>query len=247
MQTLFYIIISTSIVSILAFSGILFVSFSRDRFNLLISFFVSLSIGTLLGGAFFHLIPESIEHLNSLNTSMGLVIVGIFLFLFLEKLVRWRHCHDGECPFHAFAYLNLVGDGLHNFVDGIAIASAYLVNFHLGVATTVAVFFHELPQEIGDFGVLVYGGFKKSKALFFNFISALTAMAGGIGTFYFSKILKTFSSFIPPIAAGGFLYIALSDLIPEFHKKGNFKGFLVHFLITIFGILIMLFLKSFQD
>jgi zinc and cadmium transporter len=247
METLIYIILSTLAVSLLSFAGILFISLNKNSFEKIISLFVSLSIGTLLGGAFFHLIPESMEDLKSWNLSMGLLIGGIFLFFLMERIIRWRHCHDGECTVHAFAYLNLFGDGLHNFVDGIAIASAFILDFNLGIATTTAVFLHELPQEIGDFGVLLYGGFTKRKALFFNFVSALTAMIGGIGTFFFSKVVKSFVPLVPPVAAGGFLYIALSDLIPEFHKKEKFGTFLFHFLIIILGLLIMIILKSFSD
>lgn len=247
MIVLFYIFFSTLIVSLLSFSGILFISLNRNYFERFISIFVSLSIGTLLGGAFFHLIPESIENFRSSNFTMALVISGIFFFFLMERIIRWRHCHDGECPVHAFAYLNLLGDGLHNFIDGIAIASAYLLDFNLGIATTTAVFLHELPQEIGDFGVLLYAGFTKKKALFFNFISALTATVGGFGTFFLSKLVKSFVPLIPPIAAGGFLYIALSDLIPEFHKKGKFGRFVFHFFITILGLFIMILLKILSD
>lgn len=247
MESLIYIIISTFAVSLLSLSGILFISLNKNYFEKLISIFVSLSIGTLLGGAFFHLIPESMEDLKSWNLSMGLVIGGILFFFLMERIIRWRHCHDGECSVHSFAYMNLLGDGLHNFIDGISIAAAYLLDFNLGIATTTAVFLHELPQEIGDFGVIIYGGFSKRKAILFNFITALTSMAGGIGTFLFSKGVKSFVPLVPPIAAGGFLYIALSDLIPEFHKKEKFRSFIFHFSITIFGILIMILLKNLSD
>lgn len=247
MIVLFYIFLSTLIVSLLSFSGILFISLNKNHFERFISIFVSLSIGTLLGGAFFHLIPESLEIFQSSNFTMALVISGIFLFFLMERIIRWRHCHDGECSVHAFAYLNLLGDGLHNFIDGIAIASSYLIDFNLGIATTTAVFLHELPQEIGDFGVLLYGGFTKRKALFFNFVSALTAIVGGVSTFFFAKVVKSFVPLIPPIAAGGFLYIALSDLIPEFHKKGKFGRFIFHFFITILGLFIMILLKILSD
>ncbi len=178
---------------------------------------------------------------------MSLLIGGILFFFLMERIIRWRHCHDRECSVHAFAYLNLFGDGLHNFVDGISIAAAYLLDSNLGLATTIAVFLHELPQEIGDFGVLIYGGFTKRRALFFNFITALTAIAGGVGTFFFSKVVKSFVLLVPPVVAGGFLYIALSDLIPEFHKKEKFRTFIFHFSITILGILMMIFLKNLSD
>ncbi len=247
MESLFYIILSTFLVSLISFSGILFINLNKRYFDRIISFFVALSIGTLLGGAFFHLIPESIEDLQSSELSMGLVIGGIFLFFLMERIIRWRHCHDGKCSVHAFAYLNLLGDGLHNFVDGIAIASAYIIDYNLGIATTTAVFLHELPQEIGDFGVLLYAGFTKNKALFFNFISALTAIFGGGSTFFFAKVVKNFVPLVPPIIAGGFLYIALSDLIPEFHKKGRIGEFTFNFLITLSGVFIMILLKYLSD
>jgi len=209
-----------------------------------------LSVGSLLGGAFLHLIPEAFgEGGFSLNISF-LILLGIVIFFVIENFIHWRHCHiptSKEHPHH-LGTMNLIGDGLHNIIDGLVIAAAYFVNIPLGIATTLAVVIHEIPQEIGDFGVLLYAGFSKKKALFFNFLSALMAMVGAIIGIIFSQHSAVFAYIIVPIAAGGFLYIAGSDLIPEIHKdqeKGlplkNLGGiilgiFLMYLLTLLEGI-----------
>jgi len=208
---------------------------------------VGFSSGTLLGGAFIHLLPESIE-INA-ATAFYYVIIGIISFFVLEKFLYWRHCHEEECPVHTFVYLNLLGDGVHNFIDGMIIAATYVIsfasgNYQLGLATTLAVIFHEIPQEIGDFGVLVYGGLSRKKALTYNFISALTAIAGAIIT-YFLAYLQNSMEFLVPFAAGGFIYIAATDLMPELHKKSHGGESLIQFLTIVSGILLMTYLKLF--
>lgn len=157
----------------------------------------------------------------------------------MEKYLYWRHCHDEICEIHPFTYLNLIGDGFHNFLDGLVIAASFLVSIKLGLVTTAAVILHEIPQELGDFGVLVYGGFTKTKALLFNLLSALTAVVGAVAGFFISSTTANFSNFILPLTAGGFIYIASSDLIPELHKERDTKKSISAFLFFILGILLM--------
>ena len=188
-----------------------------------------------MGGAFLHLIPEAVEEFESFNIFLY-VLVGFILFFLVEKLLHWRHCHKQHCSVHTFAYMNLVGDCVHNFIDGLIIAAGFITNIHLGIVTTLAVALHEIPQEIGDFGVLVYGGFKKTRALFLNFICALTAILGGIIGYFISANI---TEFLLPFASGGFIYIAATDLIPEIKKEVNIKSWIITFLVFLMGILIM--------
>lgn len=232
-----YTILSVLIVSALSFIGVLTLSISSKKLNKILIYFVSFSAGALFGDAFIHLIPEAIQEATATKISIY-VLFGIILSFTLEKIIRWRHCHgDPKC--HPFAYMNLVGDGLHNFIDGVIIAASYLVSVPIGLATTLAVIFHELPQEIGDFGVLLHGGFTKSKALFLNFLSALTAIIGAILALLLSSSIPNLTTFLIPFAAGMFIYIAGSDLIPELHKKVKITSSITQLILFILGILIM--------
>jgi len=241
MNPVIYIILSVLIVSLISVIGVLFIFLKKSTLNNFLIFFVSLSVGSLLGGAFLHLIPESFgEGGFSLKVSF-LILLGIIIFFIIENFIHWRHCHipTSKNHPHHLGSMNLIGDGIHNLIDGLVIAASYFVSLPVGIATTLAVIIHEIPQEIGDFGVLLYAGFSKRKALFFNFFSALMAMIGAIIGILFSKNSGAFVSVIIPIAAGGFLYIAGSDLIPEIHKNQE-KGFSLKNLIGILlGILIM--------
>jgi len=242
MNTLLWIIVSTFLVSIIAFIGILTLLLKERLFEKILLGFVALSAGALLGGAFLHLIPEAIEQFTSQNTFFY-VLAGFALFFLIEKLLHWRHCHKGKCPVHTFAYMNLFGETIHNFIDGLIIAASYIVSIPLGIATTIAVALHEIPQELGDFGVLVYGGFGKVNALILNFIIALTAIIGGIFGYFLSGYVEGYAMFLLPFAAGGFIYISASDLIPEIRKEINLKKSIITFSVFILGILIMLLLK----
>lgn len=237
MQTLLLILISTFVVSLISFIGIITLSFKQKFLEKILLFLVSLSAGALIGSAFLHLIPESIE---KTSYTFILVIMGFVIFFTIEKFLHWQHCHEQHCKIHTFAYLNLVGDFFHNFLDGLIIASSFIISNNLGLTTTLAIIIHEIPQEIGDFGVLIYGGFSKRKALMLNFLVALTAIIGGIAGFFLSSFSNLFLIFIPPIAAGGFIYIAASDLIPELKDKP--QSFF-HLAIFILGIFLMLCLK----
>jgi zinc and cadmium transporter len=242
MMTLFLILLSTFIVSLISFVGVFTLSLNKEVFNKILFSLVSLSIGGLMGGAFLHLLPEAVEELSAENVFLY-TLLGFFVFLVIEKIIHWRHCHKLECTVHSFAYMNLIGDAIHNFVDGLIIAAAFITNIGVGIASTVAIVFHEIPQEIGDFGVLVYGGMEKKKALFYNFLTAITAVFGGIFGYYLLFFTEITSSILLPIAAGGFIYIAASDLIPEIRKENNVKKSVLNFGIIFIGIFIMYLLK----
>lgn len=241
-----YTIVSVLIISLLSLIGVFVLTIRWKNLNKLTIFLVSLSAGTLLGDSFLHLIPEAVEKDNGAATWLWL-LAGILFFFILEKVIHWRHCHlptTADHP-HSFGLMNLIGDGLHNFLDGIVIAGSFLVSVNLGIATTIAVIAHEIPQEISDFGVLLYAGFSRAKALLLNLLSASLAIFGALLALIIGGQMENFTSFIIPFTAGNFIYIATSDLFPEL-KKDNDKLRQAFFqLISIMaGIGIMLALKK---
>ena len=245
MSTLLWIILATLLISLIAFIGVFTLSLSDKLLNKILLGLVGLAAGTLIGGAFLHLIPEALHemenwvgHEESHDMVMMMVIVGFVIFFILEK-VLWRHCHDKDCKIHTFAYMNLVGDGVHNFLDGLIIAAGFLASIEIGIVTALAVALHEIPQEIGDFGVLVHGGLAKKKALLYNFITAITAVVGGIIGYFLIPEIGDFQIYILPIAAGGFLYIAAADLVPELHKERRTSRTILAFSTFLIGIFLM--------
>lgn len=239
MQTLTWILVSTIAVSAISLAGALLLALKERLLKRILIMLVSFASGGLLGGAFFHLIPESYSMLDE-SVSIT-VVLGLVVFFILEKSI-WRHCHQRECPVHAFAYLNLLGDGIHNLIDGIAIAASFLSSHSLGIVTTAAVFLHEVPQELGDFGVLVYGGFEKAKALMFNFFTALLALAGALLTYLFLPYLPSLG-YILAFTAGGFIYVATTDLIPELHKETDIRNSIIQILFLLMGVMLMMLVK----
>jgi len=237
-----YIILTTFIIALIAFIGIFTLSLKDKVLNKILLILVSLSAGALMGGAFIHLLPESVEKGGEINPFIY-VLVGFILFFLIEKVLHWRHCHKGKCDVHTFHYMNLIGDSIHNFIDGLIIAASFIVSIPLGLTTTIAIAAHEIPQEIGDFGVLVYGGFNKKKALVLNFIVALTIMLGGVAGYFVSQKIEHAVIFLIPFAAGGFIYIAATDLVPEIKKEINIKKSMATMLVFICGILLMWFVK----
>ena len=198
-------------------------------------------MGGLFGDAFIHLLPESFQELGT-NLSVSLyVISGILIFFVLEKFLRWRHCHipTSEEHMHPLATINLVGDAVHNLIDGMLVGASYMVSLPIGIATTLAVIMHEIPQEVGDFGVLIHGGLSVKKALTFNLLSALTAMLGAILAIVMGSEIEGFSLSLLPITAGGFLYIAGSDLIPELHHEVKASKSLLQFIMILLGVGVM--------
>lgn len=232
------ILIATFLISSGALIGIFSLAARKDLLEKILLSLVGLSAGTLMGGAFLHLIPEAAEKLE-LSTVFLIVLFAFVVFYFIEKIFHWRHCHKGNCNIHSFGYINLVGDSVHNFIDGLIIAATFLVDVKLGIATTLAIACHEIPQEIGDFGVLLYAGFEKMKALTLNFLVALTVVVGGIVGYFLSFNIENFIIYLLPFAAGGFLYVSTSDLIPEIRKETNIKKSLISFGFFLVGIVIM--------
>ncbi len=239
MGTLWAIILSNLLISLIALVGIFFLTFKKEILDKIIFGLIALSAGTLMGGAFIHLLPEAIKEINDVDCVSGCVLMGFITFFLAEKIFYWHHCHNDARKIHAVAYLNLFGDAIHNFTDGLIIAASYSINISFGIATCIAIIAHEIPQEIGDFGVLIYAGLNKSKALWLNYMVALTSVLGGIVGYFLSEKIKSIIPLLLAFAAGGFIYIASSDLMPELRKLVKLKESIIGFSLFIFGILIM--------
>ena len=238
-------IASVLVVSIISIIGIATLWLKEQQLKKILLYMVSFSAGALFGDAFIHLIPEAIEETGfGLPISM-LILFGILFSFIVEKFLRWRHCHipiSSEHP-HSFAYMNLFGDAIHNLIDGLIIGGSFVFSTSLGIATTLAVIFHEIPQELGDFGVLVHGGFSKKKALCLNLLTAFTAIIGTIIALMFGSNLEEFTPLLLSFAAGNFIYIAGSDLIPEIRKdEANLKKSTIQTIFIILGVCMMLIL-----
>jgi len=235
--------IATIVISALSLVGVFTLFMKHKTISKITLYLVAFSTGALIGGAFLHLLPEAIESSDSFTPFIYLII-GISVFFILERFLKWHHCHkDSDCKVHTFTYMSLIGDGLHNFIDGLIIVSAFSISKEAGIATAIAVAAHELPQELGDFGVLIHGGFSRTKALFWNFISSLTAIAGAVAGYLLISSFHNITSLLLPFAAGGFIYIAMSDLVPELHKEPKLSKSIYNFGLFALGILFMLFIK----
>ncbi|MEK6933279.1 MAG: ZIP family metal transporter [Nanoarchaeota archaeon] len=247
-EVLFYSLASVFIVSLISFIGIISLSIKISKLKTILIYLISFSAGALLGDAFIHLLPEIIKNEGYTLYSAIYLLSGITIFFILEKIIHWQHCHMpiNHEHIHPFAYMNLVGDALHNFIDGLIIAASYIVSIPVGIATTLAVILHEIPQEIGDFGVLLHGGFTKAKALVINFLTGLTAIFGVLIVFWLGGFIEGIQEFLIPFAAGGFIYIAGSDLIPELHKETKINRSIGQIISFALGICIMAILLFFE-
>ncbi|MFH0971633.1 MAG: ZIP family metal transporter [Candidatus Micrarchaeota archaeon] len=218
-----YIIAATVLVSLISLIGILILQVRRGWADRLLFFFVSFAAGTFLGAAFLDLLPEALEACNAQN-ALYYTLGGILVFFIIEKVVHWHHHHSmhKKSEMHGIkplGYLNLIGDGLHNFFDGVAIAASFMASMPTGITTTIAVIFHEIPQEIGDYTVLIYSGFKPKRALALNLLSALSAVLGALAFYYFAAFVENFAQIALAFTAGMFIYMATTDLVPELHKE----------------------------
>ena len=223
-----YSLVSVIIVSLISLIGIITFFIKSNKLEKWLLFLVSFAAGALLGDAFLHLLPEAAASGFNFAVSIN-TIVGIICFFLIEQVLHWRHCHIPTSKHHPhpFAFMNLIGDGFHNFIDGMIVAGSYLV-------------LHEIPQELGDFGVLLFAGLHKRRALFFNFLTALTSLLGAIFTLFIGSRIPNFTAFLIPFTAGGFIYIAGVDLLPELHKRCEaLPNLLRYFLALILGVLIM--------
>ncbi len=236
MSTPVNILIATLLLTLASLSGALVLSMRPERVTRISAWLVAFASGSLIGGAFFHLVPESLRLGNS---TFPMLVAGILSFFALEKFLCWQHCHEARCEVHNFTYLNLVGDCIHNFVDGLIIAGAFLVSVEVGIVTTAVVLFHEVPQEIGEFGVLTYGGFSAGRAVLINGLTGATAIFGGLLGYLFSTHVRALQPLLLPFAAGAFAYIALADLIPELHRRRRLGESAVQFALMIVGTLLL--------
>src|SRR5574341_299020 len=243
-----YILVSVILVSLVSFVGVVTLYLRPKILDKILFGLVSFAAGALLGAAFLDLLPEALEQTGGLIFVYALI--GVLIFYIIETFLYWYHCHYGHHHHHAthhkvhpFAWLNLFGDAVHNFVDGMIIAAAYLASIPVGIATTVAVILHEIPQELGDFGILIFGGISRAKALFFNFLSALTAVLGAVLVYNFSATLNL-SAFLVPFAAGGFIYIASADLLPELHKERNVNKAVIQLFFFLLGVAVLWIMTS---
>ena len=238
MTTLFWIILATTFISAISLVGAITFFFKEKLLKKITIPLVAFSAGALVGGALLHLIPEALEETGLIIPVMLWVILGFSLFFVFEQFIQWHHCHRMPSEHkHPVTYLILFSDGLHNFLDGLAIGAAFLVSPGLGLVTSLAVALHEVPQELGDFGILVHGGWEKKKAILFNFLSGLTMIIGGIIVWAFAG--KVEMTYLLPLAAGNFIYIAASDLIPEIKHCDHVKRNLIHFISFLIGIILM--------
>ncbi len=236
-----YSLLAVIIVSLISLIGVFTLSFRENKLREILLFLVSFAVGGLFGDAFLHLIPEAFEQLKNSTVVALLILLGILLFFVLEKFVRWRHCHlptSADHP-HPVVFMILIGDGVHNLIDGMIIAASFLVSFPIGLATTLAVILHEIPQEIGDFGILIHGGLSINRALLFNFLTAVTAILGAVLSLLIGPHVKDYALIVMPITAGGFIYMAGSDLIPSLHDDCDPRNSWWQLVSILLGIGIM--------
>ncbi len=236
-----YTFASVILVSLISLVGVLTLSIREDVLRKYIFLLISLAVGALLGDALIHLIPEALKYSSNPTLTSILVITGILFFFILEKFLHWHHHGEDKenDHIHPVGRLVLFSDGIHNFMDGIIIGASFLVSIPVGLATTLAVIFHEIPQEIGDFAVLIHAGYTKKRALWLNFLSAVAAVLGAFAVLGIGQIAEISDSWLLPIAAGGFIYIAVADLIPELQKTKDARHSVFQIIAVMVGVLAM--------
>jgi zinc and cadmium transporter len=239
MPVFLWILLSGILMSAIALVGAVTLVLKEATLQRLLLPLVALSAGSLLGGAFFHMIPAAFEALGDLALVGLLVVLGFSAFLLLEQLLHWHHCHRAEADCRKpLTYLILIGDSLHNFLGGMAIAGTFLIDVRLGIVSWMAAAAHEVPQELGDFGVLVHGGWSKRAALVLNVGSALTFLIGSLIAYAASMVIDV--AWLVPFAAGNFLYIGASDLVPEIKEHPDIKTNLTNLAAFLAGLALLL-------
>ncbi|MDI1275909.1 ZIP family metal transporter [Methylobacter sp.] len=262
MSLLILIIIFTAVGGVLSvMAAAVFLLLPDHRRNAVLPHGISFAIGALLAVAFWGLIPEAFAQIKpeQFQALSGTILAGVLGFFVLEKLLIWRHCHSGDCEAHgdedehehdhghshshgmakSAGALIILGDGIHNFVDGVLIAAAFLTDVHLGIVTSLAVAAHEIPQEVGDFAILLHSGYSKSKALFYNMLASLTTVLGGVLAYFGLEDLHDSLPYFLALAASSFIYIAVADLIPSLHKKTDMKTSLQQIALIAMGVLLI--------
>jgi len=246
MNTFLWIFFSGILMSAIALVGSLTLVLREVTLRKLLLPLVALAAGTLLGGALFHLIPASVDKLGNHLSIYIWILLGFAIFLGLEQFLHWHHCHRAPSEHRPLTYLILIADALHNFIGGLAVAGAFLIDIRVGIGAWIAAAAHEIPQELGDFGILIHGGWKKGRALLYNFLSALTFLVGGIVAYGASFTFDV--TFLLPFAAGNFIYIAAADLIPEIKHEESAALNVIHFLSFLVGIALLLVVRFvFED
>ncbi|MFD1647879.1 ZIP family metal transporter [Haloarchaeobius litoreus] len=242
MDPFLWTVIATVGMSLTAWVGVFGLFLSESLLDRLLLALVALAAGSLVGGAFLHLLPEAIAETGAEDTLPVFIflIAGFCTFYVLEGFLNWHHHHETTHERKAVSYLVLVSDAIHNFIDGLVIAAAFLSGIPLGLVTTLAIGLHEVPQEIGDFGVLVYGGFERKRALVLNFLTQATVILGGVVGHLLGGRFLNYPVVLLPFAAGNFVYIASSDLIPEIKAETEPMRSLLYFLVFLVGIVLML-------
>jgi zinc and cadmium transporter len=240
MDVLVWIFFALILVSLIGLAGVFSLFIKRKTLEKIVFPLVSFAAGALVGGALYHLFAEGLERIGTLQ-AINWFVLGFIIFFILERILRWHHCHNLKCKVHPFSYLIFVGDTIHNIIDGLVIASTFLVDIRLGILTTFLIIVHEVPQELGNFATAVYGGMKRNKAIAFTFLSQASCIIGGLFGYYF--LSKEAILHLLPFAAGGFIYIAASDLIPELHRELNIKKSIISFTLFLFGLAFVIGLK----
>jgi zinc and cadmium transporter len=232
---------SVFVISLVSLIGAFTLSLRGEKLKKILLYLVSFAVGALFGDALIHLIPEAFGKIKSELLVSLLILGGVLLFFVLEKFIHWRHCHATECEehWHPVASMNIFGNIAHNTIDGLLIGASFLISTPLGAATAIAILMHEIPQEMGNFGVLVHSGFSIKKALLVNFLTALAAFLGVSIALLVGGWAHNFASYLLPVTAGGFLYIAGSDLIPELKHETKIAASIGQLFAIILGIAIM--------
>ncbi len=235
-----YTLVSVAFVSLLSLVGVITLSLREGRLRKVLIFLVAFAVGALMGDVFIHLLPESFEKIGTNLITPLLVIVGFLVFFVLEKFVRWRHLGSAQTSkIQPVVTMNIVGDAVHNFIDGMLIAASFMVSVPIGITTTIAIVLHEIPQEIGDFGILVNGGLSIRRALMFNLLAALMAFAGAVVTIVIGGQFQNYAVYLLPVTAGGFIYIAGPDLIPELQQEVKVSNSIWQFCALLMGVMVM--------
>jgi zinc and cadmium transporter len=244
----FELFISLLVISLASLIGVFTLSINHKKLEHFLEAMVAFAIGALLGDVFIHLLPELSENGLPLDVSLT-ILVGMLAFFILEKFIHWHHCHHVEhsnvCETPSFGYVALAGDAMHNFIDGLILAGAFIANPAVGVATAIAILLHEVPQEIADFGVLLKSGFTQKKALLYNFLISLTAFLGA-GVALAMSSTAQMTPYLIAFTIGGFLYLAGTDLLPQLHIRFSKKDALIQFICIVIGVAIMFAMLSLE-
>lgn len=244
-------ILAVGAVSLVSLIGIATLSLKQELLRRCVFVLIAIAAGALLGDAFIHLIPDAFAEADPLLVSF-LILSGILAFFILEKFLHWHHSHGEEefAPDHAqvhpVGHLVIVSDAVHNLIDGLAIGVAFMVSTEAGIATAIAILLHELPQEIGDFGLLLHAGYSRMRALLVNFLSALTAFAGLALAFVLGDLNEAFVPLIAAFAAGNFIYIAMSDIVPQLQKTKRLRNSVIQIIALVLGLVAMFGLLSLE-